>query len=166
MIWTQLNWGTDVKCSLTSEMNWTELNATELKWLWIEKENEKKRPETCCKHWYPTYPVWSHLPANYTAYYPWALYRSPKSDWIMGAQPLPATEHHCRAVWQPERTSSYSFHILSLVVSLFHPLCFLCRVPVRLSHSVWLKSALSLDSLYLWFQFSTSLTSLIFLYLI
>lgn len=120
MKWTGQSW---------MQQNWTELT---LNW-----EREWGEDETCSKHKYPSYPVWSHLPANYTAYYPWALYRSPKSDWIMGAQPLPVTEQHCQVVWQPERTSSYSFHPPSLSVSfsssLFLTLCASASLPVNLT---------------------------------
>lgn len=133
--WFKLNW-TDVKPLLKCEMNWTELKAKRTE-LTLNGEREWGEHEMCCKHKYPSYPVWSHHPANYTAYYPWALYRGPKSHWIMGAQPLPVTEQHCQVVWQPERTSSYSFHPLSLSVplssSLFLTLCASGSLPVNLT---------------------------------
>lgn len=95
----------------------------------------------CYKHWFPTYPVWSQPPANYIAYYPWALYRGPKSDWIMGAQPLPVTGQPCLAVWQ------------SSVLSLFLPLILFVShavAPVFLSQSGWLPPSIFLSL----FQFS------------
>lgn len=92
------------KCSFTAlnKVDTAECNRTRLNWLWTG--GERVKDETCSKHGRPSYPVWSHLPTNYTAYYPWALDRGPKSGWIMGAQPLPVTQKHFQAVWQPGRT--------------------------------------------------------------
>lgn len=137
------NWCVKVKLTDTTECNRDSVEITLIwEWEW----------EGCAAtHEYPTYLVWSHLPANYTAYYPYALYCSPKSDWIMGAQPLPVSEQLCRTVWQPQRTQSDSNYPLSLSLCLSFIFCFPCCLPVQLPKSITLhfNTVLSIYSLYL-----------------
>lgn len=137
-------------------------NRSNLNSLWTEKETESERVGCDANTRVLLYSVSSHLPANYTAYYSSALYRSPKSDWIMGAQSRPMTEQLCLAVTATENI--ISLPLPRLCLTLFHPLCFsflivcLCISPRQsdFKTTLWL-----VFFLYLLFQFSTSLSSLI-----
>lgn len=157
LYWTELTNlnSSDVKCSLKSEMNWTELNATELNWTDFElRKNEKARP----MHAANTSIIL--IQSGHIFLQIILLIISKRSIAALNQSELWV---HSLCLWQSntarlcdsqrEHHLTPSISSLSLSSSLFLTLC--ASAFLR----VWLhfKSLLSLDSLYLWFQFSTSL---------
>lgn len=135
MNWYELKWA-EVKSSLKSEMNCTEPNATELNWLWIEKERQatKRRDANTSARL---------IQSGHTFLQIILLIIPERSIAALNQTELWV---HSLCLW-PSNTAALCDSrrerlLTSSIFPLFHPLCSLRCMPLHLSQSIWLYSRL------------------------